>query len=334
MILVTGATGRTGNQIVRVLRSAGLDTRCLVRKGSEYYWLNDTGASYFFGDLRDPVSLNRALRDVKHLIVASGVRLESTDNHHGNVTQDGHIALFDAAKARGVAKVVFISCMGVAHPEATGMRHLKAAEDHLIASGLPYTILRPGLYAANFADLARRVEHNGSTFLPGRPDVRVSPVHGRDLALLALACLEHPDARNQILEVGGAETVTVKEAFDLACSVAGLEPHSWPMPPAALRVASGLLRPLGRRWQHRMQSLEAWFSHDSAVDGPALYARFGLPLTPLRDALGLAWEQRYPGDDPDARNEKVVHRQFTSIIYEPGVVKLRDLPQGPPPRRD
>ena len=33
-----------------------LDVRVLVRKGSHYYWLNDTGCAFFFGDLLDPVS--------------------------------------------------------------------------------------------------------------------------------------------------------------------------------------------------------------------------------------------------------------------------------------
>ena len=49
MILVTGATGRLGGQIVRLLRAAKMDVRALVRAGSEYFWLNDTGCTYFFG---------------------------------------------------------------------------------------------------------------------------------------------------------------------------------------------------------------------------------------------------------------------------------------------
>jgi uncharacterized protein YbjT (DUF2867 family) len=311
-----------------------LDVRCLVRKGSEYFWLNDTGASYFFGDLRDPTSLSRALRDVKYVIAASGVRVDATDNHHGNVTRDGHIALFNAAKTRGVQHVVFISCMGVHHPEAPVMAAYKAAEDHLIQSGLSYTILRPGLFTANFADLARRVEHNGSVFLPGKPGAKVSPIHGRDVALMALASLEKPEAKNQILEIGGPETMSLQEAFERGCKASGLEPHFWPMPPWALSALSLAARPIGRRWQVRLRSLDAWFSHDSSVDGPALAARLGVPLTAFEEGVKADFENRHPSEDPTAREEKVVHRQFTSIVYEPGSIKLSELPQGPPPRRD
>ncbi len=335
MILVTGGTGRLGNQIVRVLRSIGLEARCLVRKGSEYFWLNDTGASYFFGDLRDPESLSRALRDVRYVIAAAGVRVERTDNHHKNVTAEGNIALFEAAKARKIEHVVFVSCHGAADPgDVPALTGKRAAEDHLVASGLSYTILRPGLFAANFADLARRAETNGSVFLPGRPDTKVSPTHGRDLALLCMASLDLASVKNQIIEVGGPDTLTVAEAWKTMADVAGVPSGTWKLPPAGLRALATVARPFARRWTNHLRALEAGFSRDSAVDGAAVAARFGLPLTPFREAAAAAWADRNPSEDPMAREEKVVHRQFVATIYEPGTVKLEDLPEGPPPRRD
>jgi uncharacterized protein YbjT (DUF2867 family) len=335
MILVTGGTGRLGHQLVRVLRSAGADTRCLVRKGSEYFWLNDTGCAYFFGDLRDPASLSRALRGCEYLVAAHGVRVEKTDNNHRNVNAEGSIALFDAAKARGVRHVVFVSCAAVAEPgEVPLLTAKKAAEDHLIASGLSYTILRPGLFAANFADLARRAEANGGVFLPGRTAARVCPMSGRDLALMCAASLEAPGLRGQVVEVGGPDVLTVEQAFRTMCTVAGIQPAWWKLPPAALRAAALLARPAGRRWTNHLHALEAHFSHDRVVDGAALSARFGIPLTSYKEAAIAAWEERHPGEDPTAREEKVVHRQFAATIYEPGVIKWDDLPDGPPPRQD
>ena len=335
MILVTGATGRLGGQIVRVLRSARQEVRCLVRKGSEYFWLNDTGAAYFFGDLREPQSLQRAMRGVDSVIVASGVRVDQTENHHGNVTRDGHIALFEAAKLRGVRRVVMVSCQGAERAASAPLASLRAAEDRLREiGGMEWVILRPGLFAANFADLARRVEANGSVFLPGRAGAKVAPIHGRDLALICMAALTDREMAGRIVPVGGPEVMTVGEAFRAACEAAGVEPHHWPMPPAALRAVGALARPVGRRWQNRMASLAAWFGEDSAVDGGPLAARLGIPLTPFREAARQAFLDRHPGEDPTAREEKVVHRQFTSIIYEPGTAKLADLPQGPPPRQD
>ncbi len=335
MILVTGATGRLGNQVVRVLRSVGLDVRCLVRKGSEYFWLNDTGAAYFFGDLRDPTSLSRALNGVQYVVAAHGVWVEHTDNDHKRVNAEGSIALFEAAKARGVQHVVYVSCAGVATGgEVPAFSSKRAAEEALVASGLSHTILRPGLFVANFADLARRVEKNGNVFLPGRAEARVSPIHTRDLALMCLASLDLPAVKDRIVEVGGAEAMTVGEAFSRMCRANGLPEASWKLPATGLRALGRLARPLGRRWTNRADEIAVEYSTDSAVDGAEMARLFGIPLTSFDEAARAAFAERHPSEDPTAREEKVVHRQFTATIYEPGVIRWEDLPDGPPPRRD
>lgn len=335
MILVTGGTGRLGEQVVRAARAEGREVRALVRRGSAYFWLNDSGAHYFFGDLRDPASLHRALRGCTHVIAAAGVRRERTENHHGNVTEAGNIALVDAAVARGVERFVLVSCATVAHaPAVPAFRALLAAEAHLQASGLAYTILRPGLFAASFADLLRRTEHNGATWLPGRSDAPVSPIALGDLARMALASLTLPDARNRVVEVGGPDRLTVEAAFLAAAAACGMPADHWKVPPAGLRGLARLARPLGRRWTHHLLAAEARFGHDTAVPREATERIFGFPLTPFATSVAHAFTQRHPSEDPTARDEKVVHRQFAATLYEPGVVPLASLPLGPPPRQD
>ena len=335
MILVTGATGRLGHQVVRVLRSVGLDVRCLVRKGSEYFWLNDTGSAYFFGDLRDPASLGRALRDVRQVIACHGVRVERTENDHRRVNAEGSIALFEAARSRGVDHLVYISCAGVeSGGDVPAFSSKRTAEAALVESGLSYTILRPGLFVENFADLARRVEANGNVFLPGAANTAVSPIYTRDLALMAMASLDLPAVKNRVLAVGGPETMTVEDAFNRMCAANGLGTDHWSMPPVGLRALAGLVRPLGRRWTNHLRALAVEFSHPSAVDGTEMSRLFGIPLTSYEEACRAAFTLRHPSEDATARDEKVVHRQFTATVYEAGTIAWEDLPAGPPPRRD
>jgi uncharacterized protein YbjT (DUF2867 family) len=335
MILVTGATGRLGQQVVRVLRSVGLDVRCLVRKGSEYFWLNDTGSAYFFGDLRDPASIGRALRDVKQVIACHGVRVERTDNDHRRVNAEGTVALIEAARNRGVEHLVYVSCAGVeSGGDVPAFSSKRAAEAALVESGLSYTILRPGLFVENFADLARRVEANGSVFLPGAPETLVSPIHTRDLALMAMASIDLAAVKNRTVTVGGPETMSVSAAFERMCAANGLPAASWKMPAPGLRALASLGRPFGRRWSNHARALAVYYSHPSAVEGREMAALFGIPLTAFDEACVDAFTARHPSEEATAREEKVVHRQFTATIYEPGTIAWDDLPAGPPPRRD
>lgn len=333
MILVTGATGRVGEQVVRTLRKAKLDVRALVRKGSEYYWLNDTGCTYHFGDLRDPESLGRACRDVRYVVVCSGVRTESRDNNHTSVTVEGHQALFEAAARRGVQRIVLISCMGVEGHEAPPFVARKAAEDLLIGSGIDYTILRACLTEHIFLDLAWKVKDRGRALLPAPGRNRLSPIPSRDLALLAAASLDLARVKNQVVEVGGAETMTARAAFELACEVAGTRPTATVLPKPVVKLGTRIGRPF-RRYANKLSELATWFSEDFVVDPSTVRERFGIPLTGLRDALVAANELVEVMRDPELREKRMVHPQFYATVYKPGVVKWADLPDGPPPRRD
>jgi len=334
MILVTGGTGRFGEQVIRTLRTLGLDVRALVRKGSHYYWLNDTGCGFFFGDLLDPVSLRRACRDVEYIISCSGIQTETRTNNHTTVTVEGHGALFQAARERGVRKVVMLSCMGVDQDLGeTAFQARKGAEDLLIGSGLEYTILRATVHEHFFLDLAWRVHDRGNAVLPSAGNNRLQPVASRDVALMAAASLDLASVQNQVVDVGGPDVLSAREAFDAACEVVGVTPKATIMPGAAVSVGRRLGRPL-RRYAHRLGERAVWFEHDFTIDAEALRARFGVPLTPFRDALVQTNEIYQVMRDPEAREKRMVHPQFYATVYEPGEADWASLPEGPLPARD
>jgi NADH dehydrogenase len=334
MILVTGGTGRVGQQVVKTLRQLNMPTRCLVRSGSEYYWLNETGCSYFFGDLRDEESVRRSCRDVESLVVCSGVRLETRENNHTTVTLEGHRTLFKAAADRGVKKVVMLSCMGVERDIPLPAFHArKLAEQALMDSGLDYTILRSSIHQHLFVELARQAKEKGEASLPGPGNNRLNPITTRDLAFMVVSALEHPGLSNQIIEVGGAEEMTALEAFQLACEVIETEPNGRPASPALARLGSNIGRPF-RRFSNRFQEQAIWFNDDFIVDGPAIAEFFKLPQSDMRAAIAETNDVLTQLEDPELRKKRMVHPQFYATVYEPGEAQLSDLLDGPPPRRD
>ncbi|MED5373481.1 MAG: NAD(P)H-binding protein [Myxococcota bacterium] len=330
MILVTGATGRLGGRIVRLLRQARMDVRALVRAGSEYFWLNDTGCSYFFGDLRDAQSLRRATRGVTHVIHAAGLEVESSDNHHSVVTLGGSIDLIEAARGRGVSHFVMVSCLGAGrgyeNPQFDSQRQ---AEEHLRASGLSHTILRCAPFIEEFADMVRESDAQGpSPRFFGKPQARITPMARKDAALFALAALDHPAAKDQILELGGPQELSMEELVELAYSLGG-KPNDLQWISRGNQVLSRVARIAGRRWQHWIDRQSLMYGQDHVVDMEGISARFGLPLTAPDQALQESLEAWVPGEDPEDRNERVVHRQFQATVYSPGTVRWEDLPDGP-----
>ena len=298
---MTGATGLLGSRVVRLLRRARLPVRALVRPGSHYYKLNDSGCDYFFGDLRDPRSLRRALRGCERLVHAAQVRLDSTDNHQAVVMEEGSRALWAAASERGVRKVVMTSCLGVSmdfpHPAFACQAE---AEASLVASGLPHTILR----CAPFVEELLRPR------VWGDPDSRLSPLSRDDAAIAVLACLDDSAPMGPIA-LGGPDAMTLREAVDRAHNRAGTSPQWMPATGMLARVA-GLA---GRRWRNHIERMRLLHS-SNLVAGP-------LPgVTPT--SLDAALERLLVEG-----GEEEVYRTFAATVYKPGSVPFGSLPEGP-----
>jgi uncharacterized protein YbjT (DUF2867 family) len=333
MILVTGGTGRLGGNIVRMLRQARADVRCLVRPGSEYFWLNDTGAAYFFGDLRNPTSLRRALNGCDLVIHAAGVAMESTENHHGVTTLQGSKDLIDAAVEKGVRHFVLTSCAAVDHAgEIPGLAFRAEVEEHLRSSGLSFTILRFAPFVDEVADIARRARARDAGFAVvwADGDATFTPIWRRDAAIYTIASLDHPLARNQTLTIGGPEQLTVREAVDQAFKAAGYETTVHYLGDRQANLAGTFIaKILGRRWENYVHYQNALYGADTVVDMSELQAAIGLPLTPYADALAASLDEEHPSEDPTARDTRVTHRQFQATVYEPGEIGFEELPEGP-----
>jgi uncharacterized protein YbjT (DUF2867 family) len=272
-----------------------------VRPGSHYYKLNDSGCDYFFGDLRDPRSLRRALRGCERLVHAAQVRLDSTDNHQAVVLDEGSRALWAAAAERGVRKVVMTSCLGVEselpHPAFACQA---AAEASLVASGLPHTILR----CAPFVEELLRPR------AWGMPESRISPLSRDDAAIAVLACLDD-SAPTGAIALGGPEAMSVREAIERAHTRAGSSVQ-WMPAVGLLARAAGLA---GRRWRTHIERMRLLHSSD-LVAGP-------LPgVTPT--SLAVALERLLVEG-----GEEEVYRTFAATVYEPGSVAFGSLPEGP-----
>jgi uncharacterized protein YbjT (DUF2867 family) len=207
MILVTGATGNVGSEIVRLLLEGKEEVRVYVRDAAKTAaW--EGRAEVSVGDLNDVGAFARAVEG------ASGVFLM-------NVTPDAGAfrKLVDAAKESGAPRAVFLSTILAGNPEATIGRIHKEKEDVLRASGLRARFLRPGGFMSNALQWAETIKRDGVVYNPmgSGPIAPIAPV---DVANVGVHALTRDDVP-EVLELTGGEVVTVPQQVETLAKVLG-----------------------------------------------------------------------------------------------------------------
>ena len=150
-VLVVGATGKLGTEIVQDLTAQGDKVTAFVRPTSDRTLLEPLGTEFAVGDVLDPESVSAAFAEGEFDAVIVSIAGMSA----ANLDRDGNINIADAAAAAGVNRVIMISTVGAgdsyeAAPLISRLALSKvlpqktAAEDYIRTSGLDYTILRPG----------------------------------------------------------------------------------------------------------------------------------------------------------------------------------------------
>ena len=177
MVLVSGATGKTGRHIVASLIERGHAVRALAHSERSRHALEVTGVQdVVMADMLDPSALLRAM-DGMHAVVHIGPAMHQKETVMGE-------NMIDAARAAGVSRFVYSS---VAHPQIEGLLNHQAklpVERYLIESRLSYTILQPMRYMQNVS--VPEVVEKGVFTLPYSLDVQMSFVDLADVG----GCLE------------------------------------------------------------------------------------------------------------------------------------------------
>merc|ERR1712216_600564 len=140
-MLVIGATGTLGRQVVRRALDEGYDVRCIVRpRQNPADFLRDWGAVTVKADLTKPESLPPALVGIHTIIDCATARPEESIKA---VDWEGKKALIQTAKAMGIQRYLFFSIQGCEkHPEVPLMDMKRCTEQYLEQLEMPYTIFR------------------------------------------------------------------------------------------------------------------------------------------------------------------------------------------------
>ena len=198
MILVTGAAGKTGRQVIRHLADTGTDVRAMVRIPEQVEPLLALGArEAVAGDLLDLADVRCAMDGVRAVY-------HICPNVHPRESDIGD-SVISAARAAGVDRFVFHS---VLRPDVEAMPHhwLKfQVERKLRESGLGFTVMRPCAYMQNVLAQLPLMVDTGKFEVPYDVDAKFSLVDLRDVAAAAVKVLLKPGHKGRTYELCGPE---------------------------------------------------------------------------------------------------------------------------------
>ena len=257
MIVVTGASGKTGHAVVRALAARGAAVRAFVRRPEDAPLLAARGAqSIVSGDLRHPADLARAFAGVEAVY-------HICPNVHPDEFAIGQ-GVIAAARAAGVDRLIYHS---VLHPQTEAMPHhwqKLRVEAALFESGLDYAILQPAPYMENTLPAAVR---DGVFTAPYPLETRLSLVALSDVAEAAARFLIEPGHSHATYELAGTQPLSLVDVAIQVSTALGHGVRAVEVPISAWE-ARALAAGLG---EYQRSTLKAMFAY---------YAAYGLAGNP------------------------------------------------------
>jgi uncharacterized protein YbjT (DUF2867 family) len=212
MLFVSGATGKTGGEVVRRLLAAGQPVRTLARSAEKAAPLVAAGVEVIIGDGSDAPTLARAVAGVGKVVVA-----------YPNGPQQAVLEqlLVEAAASARVRHIVKLSSMeALAHMTNPVHRTHFESEQRIRATGIPWTMVRPNFYMQNFLASAPGIRTQGKFFLPMGAG-KAAMTDTRDVGAVIAQVLTHPGHENQVYEVTGPEVLSFAQVAERFSEVLG-----------------------------------------------------------------------------------------------------------------
>ncbi|NJM76188.1 MAG: SDR family oxidoreductase [Acaryochloridaceae cyanobacterium RU_4_10] len=215
---VAGATGETGQRIVRQLVERNIAVRAFVRDRTRAQALFPESVEIAVGDVLQPEILKASMEDCDIVFCATGARPSWNPLGPYQVDCEGTKNIIDAAKSLQVKHFVLVSSLCASqffHPLNLFWLILvwkQQAEQYLQQSGLTYTIVRPGGL--------RSTEDQNAITMSGADTLFEGSISRTQVAQVCIEALFHSSAQNKIVEIVSKPDATQRPFEDLFTSVA------------------------------------------------------------------------------------------------------------------
>ncbi len=209
MILVTGATGTVGREVVAQLLVAGEKVRALTRNPSKAQL--DEQVELVAGDFNQPETLAKAVEGVESIFsLAFGPQL--------SIQEAG---LAQAGKNAGARHIVKLSALRPGGEARSSIATWHLASERAIRNmGIAWTFVQPGAFMSNALNWRDSIKNQGKVY-SNYGDGKVAYIHPRDIAAVAVRALTEPGHEGKAYPVTGSEALSVGEVVQLLSEAAG-----------------------------------------------------------------------------------------------------------------
>jgi len=245
LVTVFGGSGGIGRQVVKSLAKRRYQVRVAVRDPQAALFLKPMGdvgqITPVQANIRNTDSVRRAVAGADSVVNLVGILHEGGAQRFGAVQGQGAASVAEVAAAAGAKSLVHISAIGASATSPSAYARSKAAGEAAVCESFPNaSILRPSVvfgphdeFFIRFAAMAQlpiplpvfgcglpRMTMDGLKIY-GDGGTRFQPVYVGDVADAIVACLERPDTRGKLYELGGPRTYSFCEIMELVLQQTG-----------------------------------------------------------------------------------------------------------------
>ena len=259
-ILLAGATGALGIEILKQLHQQGYFVRALIRRPDQEGVVRPYCDEVFTGEATDRSSLVGACQGIDIVLSAIGKSVSLFTNEPASfhtIDYQANATLLSEALAAGVTRFVYVSIFGseTSPRLRVGWSHELFARK-LQQTSLNYTIIKPVGLFSGLHDLIIMGE-KGLLITPGDGEPLTNPIHQRDLAEVCVQCLE---AGPTVMEVGGPEIHSRNEAAQLVATYTGAKTIH--LPAGLVTAGLGMVRLMSRNLYDKLSYFTYITTHD------------------------------------------------------------------------
>ena len=217
-LLIIGASGVLGHAAALHFLEKGHKVTAFVRDKNKATDLLQSGAEIIEGDITDPSGIKNIFKDVDIVLTAVHGMLGRGKNSSENLDGRAHMQLIDEARRAGVKHFIYTSIAGAAPDSPFDFSRTKySVEQHLIKSGLGYTILRPAAFMEWHAYrlLGKGIIEKGKASILGKGETPMNFVAVKDVVVTIDKVITSVEYINTILTLAGPQNFTRNEVAEM-----------------------------------------------------------------------------------------------------------------------